>query len=107
MSSKDIRGFSDPKGSWNTICMSRRNSRNGARGTSVMSTTSPSRVRKLISPEVGSIPRSMHLERVVLPQPLSPTIACVSPCLTAKLTSSTAFTAPIIRLVIPRVIGKC
>ena len=53
------------------------------------STFSP---RKITSPEVGSINRSMQRPVVLLPLPDSPTRAKVSPSPTEKLTSSTART---------------
>src|SRR6185436_3623886 len=48
----------------------------------------------------------MHRDVVVLPQPLSPTSDSVSPRLTKKLTSSTAFTMPTVFWRSPLRMGK-
>jgi hypothetical protein len=92
MSSTVMRGFSDEKGSWKIICSSRRSGRSWRLLSLAMSTVVPAAVRKLISPEVGSIARRMHRDVVVLPQPLSPTSARVSPSRMWNETSSTART---------------
>src|SRR5262249_18194963 len=57
------------------------------------STTAPARVRNRIWPLDGTMARRTHRAVVVLPQPLSPTRASVSPSWTSKLTSSTARTS--------------
>src|SRR5918994_3065947 len=51
-----------------------------------------SRPSKLTVPPVGSISRTRHRPRVVLPQPDSPTNPSVSPLSTSRLTPSIAFT---------------
>src|SRR5215216_1537079 len=50
--------------------------------------------------------RTIQRPVLVFPQPLSPTNPTVSPSLTWKLTSSTAFTLPRVRFKKPRRIGK-
>ena len=61
----------------------------------------------MISPEVGSTRRRIHLPSVDFPHPLSPTKPSVSPSLILKETPSTAFTSPVcLESNIPLVIGK-
>ena len=94
MSSSDIREFSDEKGSWKIICISRRRGLISRFGSVATLTSLPSAVLNMISPLVGSIARRRHREVVVLPQPLSPTRPRVSPVLMSKLTSSTGLDHP-------------
>jgi hypothetical protein len=66
-----------------------------------------SRPSKVILPSVLSSSRMTQRASVDFPQPDSPTMPSVSPCLTLKLTPSTAFTEAIsFWKMIPRVIGK-
>src|SRR3954464_9785110 len=98
-----LRGFSDEYGSWKIICMSRRSGLRSLRDMWAMS-----RPRYVIDPLVGSSRRVMRRAVVDLPQPDSPTRPSVSPRNTAKLTPSTACTAPTcLRSRMPFVSGKC
>ena len=98
-----LRGLSDAYGSWKIIIISRRNGLISTRESLVMS-----RPSKTIRPSVASSSRMMQRAIVDLPQPDSPTTPSVSPCLTLKLTPSTAFTAAIcFWKMMPRVTGKC
>ena len=106
MSRSVILGLSDENGSWKIICISRRRLLNWVRGADATSTTDPSGDLYNTSPLVGSTARSMHLEVVVFPHPLSPTSPSVSPSLMSKLTSSTARMAPTSRRSRPCLIGK-
>src|SRR5690606_13690779 len=106
MSSRFLRGLSEPNGSWNTSCISLRSGLSSASRSLATSMTSPSAVRNKTSPDVGSIARSTHFAVVVLPQPLSPPRLSISPSLTAKDTSSTALTLPTVRLSGPPLTGK-
>jgi hypothetical protein len=74
MSPAVMRGLSDAKGSWNTICIERRYGRSADLLSGAMS--SPS---SLIAPLVGSTSRSTVRATVDLPQPDSPTRPSVSP----------------------------
>ncbi len=58
-------------------------------GMSVMSLPS-----KTIMPAVGSTRPQTRLTKVVLPAPLGPMMARISPGMTAKSTPSTAFSPP-------------
>src|SRR5207344_1317800 len=73
-------------------------------------TVATSRTRPLSEsrtwPAVGFKARRMQREVVVFPQPLSPTSDSVSPRLTKKLTSSTAFTWPTVFWRSPLRMGK-
>jgi len=65
-----------------------------------------SRPLKTILPAVGSVSLISVRERVVLPQPDSPTSPSVSPALIDRSTPSTAWMWPTVRLRIPARIGK-
>ena len=81
-----MRGSSEPNGSWKTICASlaeRRAARRAERRARRARRSGPRR-------RVGSISRSISRASVLLPQPLSPTSASVSPGATSRSTSSTA-----------------
>ncbi len=85
MSLTGMRGFSDPNGSWKTICIfARRRRSSGA--LSAVTSTDPN----LIVPAVGSTSRRTVRPRVVFPQPDSPTRLKMSPLRTSKSTPSTA-----------------
>src|SRR5262245_48206313 len=101
-----MRGFSELNGSWKIIWICGRSGRRSARGSGARSTTWPSAARKRISPLDGAIARRMQRAVVVLPQPDSPTRPSVSPCSTAKLTSSTARTVATTRRRKPRRTSK-
>ena len=64
-------------------------------------------LRKITTPEVGSINRSMARPVVVFPHPLSPTNPSVSPSLITRSIPSTALTWPVTRLKTPVRTGKC
>ena len=100
MSEIDMRGESDPKGSWNTICMSRRNGR-------ICLNFKPwiSLPRKTIGP-FEEISRRMARPSVVLPEPDSPTTPSVSPLRISTLTPSTALMWPTTLRNTPRLIGN-
>ena len=96
-----MRGFNDANGSWNTICIRRRNRRSAAPVSAVMS--SPS---NRTDPAVGSISLKTSRAVVLLPHPLSPTSASVSPRPSVNEMPSTARTAPTWREnTMPRRIG--
>src|SRR5713101_9026108 len=107
MSSSVRRGFSEENGSWKIICICRRSGRSSRRPRAATSSTCPPSARKRICPSVGARARRMQREVVVLPQPLSPTRASVSPRSTWKETSSTARTWPTTRRSRPWRMGKC
>src|SRR6266849_5304556 len=107
MSSRVRRGFSEEYGSWKIICICRRRGRSSRRPRAATSSTWPPAARKRICPSVGARARRMQREVVVLPQPLSPTRASVSPRSTWKETSSTARTCATTRRSRPRRMGKC
>ncbi len=91
----DSTGFSEVTGSWKIIAMSRprtpRTSFSGRASRSrPMNSTLPVMVELLI---MRTSPR-MASALMLLPQPDSPTRPTVSPCSMAKLTPSTAWTAP-------------
>src|SRR5215204_2209162 len=97
-----LRGFSDAKGSWKTICISRRIGASSRRPARVMS--SP---RNASRPPVGSTSRMIARDVVVLPQPDSPTRPIVSPSSIASVTSFTACTRATSRSIRrPFLIGK-
>ncbi len=79
------RGFSEAKGSWNTICARRRKP---SRAPSLRASTS-SPAKRTRPPEAG-VRRSSARPSVLLPQPLSPTRPNVPPFGMAKLTPLTA-----------------
>src|SRR3954469_2837985 len=83
------------------ICISRLIARSS--DVPIASTSRPS---KRISPEVGSINRSIALPVVVFPHPDSPTTPSVSPRATSNETSFTAFTAPTCLEKTPFLIGN-
>ena len=91
-------GLREANGSWNTICMWRRNSRSCLRSaamTSIRSELPPSnRRRSTTSPEVGSIRRRMLRAVVDLPHPDSPTRPRVLPDRMSKDRPATAETSP-------------
>jgi hypothetical protein len=78
MAETGIRGSSAPNGSWNTIWIERRAARSSGRPWN----------RTL--PALGICKPATTLPSVLLPLPLSPTSASVSPGIIARLTSSTA-----------------
>ena len=82
------RGLSERYGSWNTICTRRRSARNSPREIDAKSVL-PITMR----PRDGSIRRAMQRATVDFPEPDSPTIPSVSPCLISSVTSSAAATA--------------
>ena len=84
MSDTDMRGDSEPNGSWNTICMSWRNGR-----IALNLRPCSGLPRKTIGPS-DEISRRIASPSVVLPEPDSPTIPSVSPLRTAIDTPSTA-----------------
>src|SRR5581483_6309962 len=85
-----LRGLSESNGSWKIIWISRRYGRTWH--PLVLSSRSASRNR--IDPAVGRLRPRTDLASVVLPQPLSPTTATISPASTCKSTPSTACTKP-------------
>src|SRR5207244_9560289 len=87
ISPTDMRGFSEPYGSWKMICTSRRISFN-----SFLFALKMLRPSRNASPDVGGISRKIVRATVDLPEPDSPIRPRVSPCLMSKLTSSTALT---------------
>ena len=100
MSDTDMRGDSEPYGSWNTICMLRRCGRISLKRSSCsglpMNTIGPSE----------EISRRMARPSVVLPEPDSPTTPSVSPLRTSTLTPSTALMWPTVLRITPRLIGN-
>ena len=86
-----IRGDSEENGSWKTMFMSARTARSAC-ASALARLTRASRPSRIASPAVGLIARMMHLPRVVLPDPDSPTSASTSPLAMSKETSSTALT---------------
>ena len=87
-----LRGLSEPKGFWNTICTTGRSAR---RAEALAPTTSVPAIFS-VPREGGSIIATMRA-RVDLPQPDSPTTAKVLPAASVKLTSATAC-----RVAVPR-----
>jgi hypothetical protein len=86
ISAIDMRGLSEPNGSWNTICSSRRSGR-----ISLKESRSMSRPLKWILP-LDEIMRARARPSVVLPEPDSPTTPSVWPARTVTSMPSTAFT---------------
>ena len=82
------RGLSERYGSWNTICTFERSGRS-ARGLSGAISVPRSR----ISPEVGSISRTMQRATVDFPEPDSPTMPSVCPLRSSRSTSAAARTS--------------
>ena len=80
-----MRGDKDPTGSWNIIAMSRL--KGFIADVDNPSIRCPSKWTEPF--EIGCSPVAARA-RVVLPEPLSPTSAKVSPGLTSKLTPATA-----------------
>ncbi len=80
-----MRGFSDPKGSWNTICIRRRIERSSRFEAAI--TSDPS---KRTEPEVASRRRSTKRPVVDLPHPDSPTSPSVWPRWRSNETPHTA-----------------
>ena len=101
ISPTDMRGFSDPYGSWKMICTSRRIS-----CSSLFFARKMLRPSSQASPEVGGIRRRMVRATVDLPDPDSPISPRVSPCLISKLTPSTALTLATVVCKRPPLIGK-
>ncbi len=100
MSPTDMRGLKDPNGSWNTICMSRRNGRIALKRRPWISLP-----RNTIGPS-DEISRSRARPSVVLPEPDSPTTPSVSPLRTDRLTPSTALICPTVERKRPRLTGN-
>ena len=94
-------GLSEAKGSWNTICISRRAWRSLPGPIAI--TSSPPR---MTLPEVGSVRRKSERPVEDLPQPDSPTRLTVSATSTSKDTSSTAWTLATTRRSRPLRTGK-
>ena len=89
-------GLSEAYGSWKIIWTKRRIGRSSARDKCAISTVrlgafTGSGVKR-IDPSVGFSARTMQRAAVVLPQPLSPTSASVSPCAMAISSPATART---------------
>ena len=100
MSITRFLGFSEEYGSWKIICTSRCSC------LSFRLSVARSLPLKRIS-RCHMVEPIMALPVVVLPEPDSPTRPYVCPCSMEKLTSSTALTLPISRLISPPRIGKC
>jgi len=79
-----LRGFSDAKGFWNTICTSRR--------SALVSAVAVSTPRIFSEPLVGVSISVSWRASVLLPQPDSPTTASVFLGASVKLTPLSAFT---------------
>ena len=84
-----VLGSSDPNGSWNTGCIRRRAARNRAPRATAMS-SSP----RCTVPDVGVSKPSTMRDRVVFPEPDSPTTAVVVPAATSNEMLSTARRIP-------------
>ena len=95
-------GFNEEYGSWNTICIRRRNAVSAA--PRAASTSTPANVTR---PRSGSISRSSARAAVLLPHPLSPTSPNASPAPTRNVTPSTARTVVVTDRGNPRVAVKC
>src|SRR4051812_20693864 len=91
------RGCSEPYGSWNTICTSRRNAfvpGSGARCASApeLASTDPT-ARRTVPEAIGASPHSAR-STVVLPEPDSPTMPKLSPGATPSDVSAMATKRP-------------
>src|ERR1700738_4342121 len=95
-----MRGLSAPNGSWNTICMSRRNGRIALKRRPWIFLP-----KNTIGPS-DEITRSSASPSVVLPEPDSPTTPSVSPLRTETLTPSTALICPTVLRSKPRLTGN-
>ena len=89
MSSTVMRGLSEPNGSWKMYWMWRRNSRSSD-SSSDRTSTCRSPTENMMWPVSAFSPRMISLLTVVLPEPLSPTTAKLSPRWIVNETSSTA-----------------